>query len=160
MLQWRRHGPAPRGVFMRHREAFFACHCATQIVDGKPQRVQRWVNGKTLQCRGPLQPSDLPTPRQTGEENTATWFNPVQTVESWRDFHPVDFRNSVRGALATACVAPNGLPNTVFGAVECARSCTGCKSCSSPRYTPSDSLNPLTGGRFDSKIHTVRQERF
>jgi hypothetical protein len=54
---------------------------------------------------------------------------------------------------------PNGLPDADFGAIDYARSCTECKPCSSPRYTRPDSLNPLTGGRFDSRIHTVRQAR-
>ena len=46
------------------------------------------------------------------------------------------------------------------GGPDCANNCTECKPRSLPRLTPADSVFPLTGGPFDSKIHTVRLERF
>ena len=52
---------------------------------------------------------------------------------------------------------PNGRPRAAFGVVHCARNCIQCNPLSSPRYTPADSLIPLTGGRFDSRIPRVRQ---
>jgi hypothetical protein len=52
----------------------------------------------------------------------------------------------------------NGRPRAAFGVSDYARSCIECKPSSSPRYTPVHSVIPLTGGRFDSRILSVRQE--
>jgi hypothetical protein len=71
--------------------------------------------------------------------------------------NPLTLRDSVRAAPKTGSAPPNRLPDAAFGAIGYATSCTGCKPCSPTRYALPDSVNPLTGGRFNSKIHLVRQ---
>jgi hypothetical protein len=81
-----------------------------------------------------------------------------QPVESWWRGE-YSLLHSVGCFIASSHPAgrPNGRPRAAFRAGDCARNCIECNPLSSPRYTPAHSVIPLTGGRFDSKIPTVRQ---
>ncbi len=92
-----------------------------------------------------------PRPPRTGldgllrEANCGKPFAMVdQFVAFWLCRGP-DFRASSRR---------NGRPRTGFGVIDCARNCIECSPGSSPRYTPGDSVIPLTGGRFEGRIPT------
>ena len=63
-------------------------------------------------------------------------------------------------SLLHRAVRPNGKPRAAFSLRDCARNCIECDPLSSPRYTLAHRVIPLTSGPFDSKIHTVRLERF
>ena len=59
-----------------------------------------------------------------------------------------------RGPEFRASSRPNGRPRKGFGVIDSARNCIECNPGSSPRYTPADSVIPLTGGRFEGRIPT------
>jgi hypothetical protein len=82
----------------------------------------------------------------------------------------LNLRKSVAGNQAIGCIegAPMGFtravrkggktgPERYLPQLTVQENAWECKPRSSPRYTPVKSFNPLTHGRFNSKIHMVRQ---
>jgi hypothetical protein len=104
------------------------------------------IRGKTLHCggkaflRNPRRTRPITRPRQTDE--------PVESRALGKLL--------ISGIPLASPIAerrrPKCLVHCGFWRVECARSCTAGNPGSWSRYTLPNSLNPLTGGRFNSKI--------